>query len=304
MSPAISIPVQNNQRVVRHAEYYIHGGDVIFRVDNNLFRVHRYFFTRDSAFFRHELPHPPPPGEFTKGSSDNNPLVLEDITIVDFERFLWVFYNPKYSLYDADVEEWTSILKLAHLWEFSGVKTLALRELERLEIAPLKKIIMYHSYEVDRDLLQAAYIALTVRPEPITIEEGRELGLETALQLARARELARASGGKKSPSPINLPPAELDVLIRDLFQLPGTDESSGSAGPLKPTEGTTSTAESELPLPGTKTNSNPLQGLGDVSNVFTNGHANGHANGAPNGSANGHVNGTPNGQANGRTKSK
>lgn len=64
------------------------------QVDNNLFRVHRYFFTRDSAFFRNELPHPPPPGEYTKGSSDNNPLVLEGITIVDFERFLWVFYNP------------------------------------------------------------------------------------------------------------------------------------------------------------------------------------------------------------------
>jgi hypothetical protein len=170
-----------------------------------------------------------------------------------------IHYSRKYSLYDADVEEWTSILKLAHLWEFTGVKTLALRELERLEIPPLKKIIMYHSYAVDRDLLQAAYIALTVRPEPITIEEGRELGLETALQLARARELARASGGKKSPSPINLPPAELDVLIRDLFQLP--DEGSGSrAAPLKPTEGTTSTVESDLPLPGTKTNSNPLQG--------------------------------------------
>lgn len=172
-----------------------------------------------------------------------------------------IHYPRKYSLYDADVEEWTSILKLAHLWEFTGVKTLALRELEGLEIPPLKKIIMYHSYAVDRDLLQAAYIALTVRPEPITIEEGRELGLETALQIARARELARASGGKKSSSPINLAPTELDVLIRDLFQLPTTDESSGGrVALLKPTEGTTSTAESDSPLPSTKTNSNPLQG--------------------------------------------
>jgi len=302
MNSTTTIPTQNGQRVVRHAEYYIHGGDVIFRVDNNLFRVHRYFFTRDSAFFRERLPHPPPPGEFSKGSSDNNPLVLEDVTIVDFERFLWVFYNPKYSLYDADVHEWTSILKLAHLWEFTGVKTLALRELERLEIPPLKKIIMYHSYAVDRDLLQEAYIALTVRPEPITIEEGRELGLETALQLARARELARASsaaGGKKPQSPIHLAPSELDVLIRDLFQLPTPDESSGRrAAPLKPTENTTSVGDSDES--DTQTNSNPFKGLGDVSNVITNGHV----NGAPNGSATVHVNGTTNGHANGRTKSK
>ena len=243
--------------------------------------MHRYFFTRDSAFFREKLPHPPPPGEFSKGSSDNNPLVLEDVTIVDFERFLWVFYNPyvslssvrsclvlmhysrKYSLYDADVDEWTSILKLSHLWEFTGVKTLALRELERLEIPPLKKIIMYHSYAVDRDLLQEAYIALTVRPEPITIEEGRVLGLETALQLARARELARASsasGGKKPQSPIHLAPAELDVLIRDLFQLPTPDEGpSCRAAPLKPIENTTSASDSDEP--DTQTNVNPLKGM-------------------------------------------
>ena len=63
-------------------------------MEDTLFRVHRYFFTRESAFFRSKLPHPPPPGEFTKGSSDAHPLVLEDTLEVDFERFLWVFYNP------------------------------------------------------------------------------------------------------------------------------------------------------------------------------------------------------------------
>jgi len=82
------------ERIVRNPDYYLQGGDVVFRVEHNLFRVHRYFFTRDSAYFREKLPHPPPPGEFTKGSSDNNPFYLEDALIVDFERLLWVFYNP------------------------------------------------------------------------------------------------------------------------------------------------------------------------------------------------------------------
>jgi hypothetical protein len=63
------------------------------QVENNLFRVHRYFFTRDSSFFLEKLPHPPPPGEFSKGSADNNPFILEDTLIVDFECLLWVFYN-------------------------------------------------------------------------------------------------------------------------------------------------------------------------------------------------------------------
>jgi hypothetical protein len=168
-----------------------------------------------------------------------------------------IHYSRKYSLYDANVNEWTSILKLSHLWEFTEVKTLALRELERLEIPPLQKIIMYHSYAVDRNLLQEAYTALTVRAEPIAIEEGRELGLETALQLARAREFARAasSGGKKSL--VNLADPELEALIRDLFQLPTRDGNSGGReAVLKPTESTTSTGNNEEP----QTNSSPLQG--------------------------------------------
>jgi hypothetical protein len=64
------------------------------QVEDVLFRVHRYFLLRDSAYFRKQLPHPPSPGDSHKGSSDSNPLVLDDALKVDFERFLWVFYNP------------------------------------------------------------------------------------------------------------------------------------------------------------------------------------------------------------------
>jgi len=157
---------------------------------------------------------------------------------------------------------------------------------------------MYHSYAVDRNLLQEAYTAMTVRAEPITLEEGRALGLETALQLARARELARASssGGKKSP--VKLADPELEALIRDLFQLPTPDGSSGRrAAVLKPTAESTTSAGGDSDEPQTNS-SDPLQGSGDAPNGAANGHA------TSNGSANGHVNGTPNGQVNGRPNRK
>ena len=111
---------QSNQfvRVVRrHAQYYIQGGDVVFRVrrsvisfvfcrvpntmirrqvEDTLFRVHRYFFTRVSTFFHRKLRHPPflQVGEFTEGSSEVHPVVLKHTLAVDFERFLWLFYTP------------------------------------------------------------------------------------------------------------------------------------------------------------------------------------------------------------------
>ena len=101
-------------------------------------------------------------------------------------------------------------------------------------IPPLRKIVIYHSYAIDRRLLQGAYTAFAVRDEPITFEEGEELGLETAIQLARAREFVRApaTGGKRikdARSPVNLAGAELDALIRDMFRLPPPDQESQSS---------------------------------------------------------------------------
>jgi hypothetical protein len=230
-------------------------------VENNTFRVHRYFFTRDSSFFLEKLPHPPPPGEFSKGSSDNNPFVLEDTLIADFERLLWVFYNEyvlyssfpmffnvyfrKYSIYEADVEEWSSILKLAHKWDFIEVKAFALRELEQLEIPALDKIILYHTQDIDRNLLHDAYTALTVRDEPITLQEGYQLGMETALRLAHAREIARAPAfnGRRAGtarSTVNIAGPELDTLISQLFNLSLPDASNDSTErPVTPQTPTT-----------------------------------------------------------------
>lgn len=220
-------------------------------MENNLFRVHRYFFTRDSSYFLNALPHPPPPGEFSKGSSDNNPFVLEDTLKVDFERLLWVFYNEyvfyssfpmfmfsnvhfrKYSIYEADVEVWSSILKVAHQFDFDEVKAFALRELEQLEMPALDKVILYHTHDIDRNLLLAAYTALTVRDEPVSIDEGYQLGLEFALRLAQAREIARApvSNGRRAGtarSPISITGPELDSLINRLFNLSLPDASNGT----------------------------------------------------------------------------
>jgi hypothetical protein len=127
---------------------------------------------------------------------------------------------------------WTSILRLAHQWDFIEVKEFAIRELQALSIAPLEKIVLYQKYAVNRDLLQSAFIALTTRDEPLTIEEGRELGLETALPLAEAREVARTPvfTGKKSGnprSPVNLAGVELDRLVEKVFNLtPSTAVSS------------------------------------------------------------------------------
>jgi BTB/POZ domain len=86
-----------------HSEYYLRGGDLHFivstlkdvyllnlsssQVENYRFRVHSYFFERESVYFQDRL-------KAGDGSSDLNAIQLDGIKSVAFERLLWVFYNP------------------------------------------------------------------------------------------------------------------------------------------------------------------------------------------------------------------
>ena len=179
--------------------------------------------------------------------------MLSNTSKVEFERLLWVFYNPyvavdtpfslplifrcrKYSLYEADVEEWTSVLKLANQWDFVEVKALAVRELQRLSMDPLQRILLYRKYAVNGVHLQKAFTELTIREKRITVDEGRELGLETMVQLADARERARApvSPGNRSGdphSPVTHTETQLDDIVKDTFKL----TASSSTMPQTPT---------------------------------------------------------------------
>ncbi|KAI0785801.1 hypothetical protein C8Q75DRAFT_774594 [Abortiporus biennis] len=219
------------EKVKRHPTYYLQGGDVIFLVQSYLFRVHRYFFERESAWFREKLGVPAAAGQPAKGSSDANPFPLDDVNADDFARFLWVFYNPIYSIYDATVDDWEAILKQAYDWRFAEVKKLCCRELEKFVIEAVRKIAMYQAYDIDKKLLIPSYTALTLRRDPISIREGRQLGLETAMLLATARESARGPAGMRSPTEANINEEDLVSIIKEVF---GLTQNAPSTPPLSP----------------------------------------------------------------------
>ncbi|KAJ7496764.1 hypothetical protein FB451DRAFT_1008180, partial [Mycena latifolia] len=207
---------------LQHSEdYYLPGGDLYCLVENKLFRVHRYFFERESKFFKRELAVPATPGRPRIGTADDSAIMLDNVRSADFAKLLWVFYNPKYSLYDATVEDWSTILELAHRWEFAEVKNLAVRELEKLELPDIDRIVLYKKFFVDDAYLIPRYAALCERPELLTVEEGLRLGMETVIPLSRARECARnqATSGGRSPSPASLAGKELTEIIKDHFSI-------------------------------------------------------------------------------------
>ncbi|TFK74672.1 hypothetical protein BDN72DRAFT_759555 [Pluteus cervinus] len=229
----------NVHHIQRHPDYYINGGDLYFLVDHYQFRVHRYFFERESAFFRGKLTVPAAPGANRLGTDVSSAIVLDGVKSNAFAKFLWVFYNPKFSIYTAPVDDWADILTLAHRWGFPEVKALCIRELEQLFMSDIDRIVLYQDHDVDRHLLLPQYAALCEREQPINLHEGLRLGLETTIMLARARECARAplNNGLRSPSSANIDQSEIHAIIRDLFGLkaslpspPNQDATNGVNG--------------------------------------------------------------------------
>lgn len=97
-----------------------------------------------------------------------------------------------------------------------------MRELENLTIPPVEKIQIYQDFNLDVNLLHGSYVALTIRPEPLDVDEGNKLGLSTSLNIARARELARAPDGTTDllgSASTQLQETEVQLVVRSVFRL-------------------------------------------------------------------------------------
>ena len=110
----------------RHHQYYLPGRDLYIQVENILFWVHSYFFTRESSEFRTLLQDNT--DQPYNRSSLSYPLFLPNITPNTLAKILWVFYNPKLSIYKASYKDWTTILGFTVEWGFLEIEELALRE--------------------------------------------------------------------------------------------------------------------------------------------------------------------------------
>lgn len=86
-----------------------------------------------------------------------------------------------------------------------------------MPISPVDKIHIYQKFHIDRSLLAESFAELTVRPEPLKLEEAQKLGIDTMQQIGAAREYSRGSGTMSSPIQVNN--SELRSVIQGAFGL-------------------------------------------------------------------------------------
>ncbi|KAF8911670.1 hypothetical protein CPB84DRAFT_1842143 [Gymnopilus junonius] len=191
----------SNQPIEHHREYYIPGGDLYLQVGNVLFRAHSYFFERDSPKFRDLLWAHPEPNQVRPGSMDTDPIVIKTSSPRDFAKFLWVFYNPLYSVYEATSEEWIAILNIACEYEFTQVKDLAIRNLNLSDLSVVQRLYLYLLYRAHPIHTVPLYAILSTRDDGPSDADLKVLGVETTLSIFRIRErlLSQASGAPLTP---------------------------------------------------------------------------------------------------------
>lgn len=110
--------------------------------------------------------------------------------------------NSAFGVHRAQtLEEWTSILSLATRWEFSDIRSLAIRSLQSLNVSPVDRIVLSRDFDISGRWTLAAYTTLCERPDPLTFSEASKLGLEDSIRVAQLREQLRGtsrSGGYRS----------------------------------------------------------------------------------------------------------
>ncbi|THV06188.1 hypothetical protein K435DRAFT_23612 [Dendrothele bispora CBS 962.96] len=221
----------------RSTKYYIPGGDLHLVVGDTRFRIHSYFFLRESTKFQNALSQS---SSDAPGSSLSNALVLHNVTPQQFEKFLWIFYNPHHSLYEASVGSWASILRLANRWDFPEVRSLAIRELEKQDLSVVDRILIYQEQDVEHELIVPLYSQLVVRNEFITPEEHQKLGDKTTIMLLQARERLRATPSDASEGvkslPVDMDTGRVQQLLENMMLMfpPTAPLDVSASSPLTP----------------------------------------------------------------------
>ncbi|KDQ19433.1 hypothetical protein BOTBODRAFT_439314 [Botryobasidium botryosum FD-172 SS1] len=218
------------ENIPRHARYYLEDGNVTFLVGNTLFQVHRYQF-QDSPYFHAVEANrdADTDSSYIYVAPEERAIELRDIKHFDFEALLEILYTPIFVEYPYPIStsKWSAILRMAHLWQFYDLKNFSFQRLELLPIHPVDKIVLYRECGLSH-MLRAAYAELCARDQPISLNEGLLLGMETVTNIFKIREsVFRQQWSFRT----EISPEELehwrDALILDLFP-------SVAAGPPVP----------------------------------------------------------------------
>ncbi|TFY62715.1 hypothetical protein EVG20_g6604 [Dentipellis fragilis] len=197
------MPGSNDRPVQRkHERFYFDDGNVTFLISYNsaavavsklslsylevegaLYRVHRYFFQRDSSHFVKILMH----RQSSTSLDRQSPIPLDDVSCSEFDALLSIFYPLNFHECEVKtVTAWAAVLRLSSEWSFSSIRALAIDRLDPIASA-VDKVVLGRTYGIDA-WLRPGFVALCERQQSLKINEGRRLGVDDVILIATIRE--------------------------------------------------------------------------------------------------------------------
>lgn len=92
---------------------------------------------------------------------------------------------------EASAEGCKTILRVAHMWQCDEIRELVFRKLDRLPISVVERVVLTTrspQYDASAELREKGLAQLSARSDPLTVNEGRQLGIELTVQVAERRE--------------------------------------------------------------------------------------------------------------------
>ncbi|KAF7370263.1 hypothetical protein MSAN_00657500 [Mycena sanguinolenta] len=186
----------------RDQKYYLES--ITFKIEDSIFKVPRYHFEHSSEIFATTFTLPVADNADAEGQSDENPVILEGISSVDFRALLKVLYPLDIpQILSMPKDEWISVLKLSTQWYFLDARDLAIKQLnDRPDIGGVERILLARQYDV-ATWLRKGYNDLAKREEGLSLEDAAKIGWETTVRLYQTREAAIKSypGNQYTHSP-------------------------------------------------------------------------------------------------------
>ncbi|KAK0241225.1 hypothetical protein EDD85DRAFT_901611 [Armillaria nabsnona] len=155
------------------------------KVENQLFRVARHLFVNTSEVFSTMFSLPQDNVGVVDGSDDEHPLVLQGVESADFENILEALVAQQRTA-TLSQRGWISVLKLTTMWGMHDVRRLAIKELTKLRMPDVDRVVYGKEYAVV-DWVISGYWDLANRKNVITTEEVSRLTLPTCRKVWQAQ---------------------------------------------------------------------------------------------------------------------
>ncbi|KAF8491837.1 hypothetical protein F5888DRAFT_1619535 [Russula emetica] len=109
--------------------FYFEDSQVVLQASHKKYKIHRYFLTRESEFFKDLFLLPQPEESAGVEGADDNPIVVPGTPTLEFENLLRFFYFGMHDDYTPSLTDWIAMLSISTRLIFEKVRERAIKEI-------------------------------------------------------------------------------------------------------------------------------------------------------------------------------